>query len=198
MTERGKFVVIYGAPNLGKSVQIPILVERLNEAGFRTSGLKYPIYELEPTGPRLDAIFRKNAEPNLSPAMRQAIFADNRRDYQPKLIERLNRGEWIVAEDYVGTGIAWGLTYGVSRSLLDQLNKDLLVEDMGILLDGEERFSSGIERGHLHEESGEWERNRDIHRMLASKFGWGIVDANQLRAEVANDVWKVVESKLLK
>lgn len=193
--ERGKFIVIYGANNLGKTVQAKKLAENLNTEGVEAKYLKYPIYDLEPTGPRLNNILRNHSE-NLTPLQLQKIFAQNRRDYEPTLIKQLYQGTWIVAEDYRRTGVAWGVTFGVPLTIMEKINRDLYPEDLEICLDGE-RFTGGIERGHLHEESGKWEQNRDVHLMLADKYGWEIVGANRSIETVSVDIWNRVAAKLL-
>ena len=93
------------------------------------------------------------------------------------LLELLKDGD-VLAEDYFGTGLAWGLTRGVERAYLYDINSDLLTPDISILLDGE-RFSSGIEMGHRNEavEQSMWERNREIHRQLAMEFGWEVAES---------------------
>lgn len=187
----GKFIVLYGPNNIGKSEQAKRLVENLNSVRIPTELLKYPIYNLEPTGPALNRILREGNPQGLNAEETQKIFAQNRFDFQPALESKLKRGTWIVAEDYTGTGIAWGLTFGVPMEKLMEFNKDLRKEDIAICLDGE-RFSSGIERNHLHERSEKWELNRAIHRELAKKFGWEMVHANGSREEVAQEIFMVL------
>lgn len=195
MEKTGKFIVIYGANNLGKTEQVKRLAERLGQKGVNASPLKYPVYDYEPTGPLLDDILRGRKEGTDS-AQLQRIFAQNRKDYEPTLIARLREGEWIVAEDYKGTGIAWGLTFGTPLWYLEELNSELLEEDLAICLDGE-RFTFGIERGHIHEDGDFWEKNREIHLELAAKYGWELVDASQLEREVEEDIWQIVRARLL-
>ncbi len=43
-------ITLYGVNNIGKSTQARFLVERLQAEGHRVEYLKYPIYDLEPTG----------------------------------------------------------------------------------------------------------------------------------------------------
>lgn len=192
--ERGKFIVIYGANNLGKTVQAMNLTERLAKRGIKAEYLKYPIYELPPTGPRLNSILRERKE-DLSPLDIQKIFAQNRRDYEPFLIDGLHSGKWYVAEDYRKTGIAWGMTFGIALEVMEEINSDMYPEDLEICLDGE-RFVGGIEKGHLHEESGKWERNREIHRILAKRYGWEIINANNSIEYVSDEIMKVVIRRL--
>lgn len=193
---RGKFIVIYAANNLGKSKQLDLLEKTWCQMGREYVRIKYPRYHT-PTGKIINRELRGLPEErlNLTDLELQTIYAQDRREYEPALLEMLKQGD-VFAEDYLGTGIAWGLTKGVSGSYLYEINSDLLVPDISILLDGE-RFSSGIEKGHRFEDGkeGEWERNREIHRELAAEFGWEIVNANQSPENVHDEVLRVIAKK---
>lgn len=195
MKERGKFIVIYGANNLGKSTQVGLLGRTLSAMGKEVEVIKYPIYSLEPTGPRINDMLRGGSL-ELTPEELQREFAQNRRDFQPRLESLLNSGKWVVAEDYKGTGIVWGVTYGVSLEVMEEINAGLLDEDLAVLLDGE-RFSAGIERAHLHEQGGKWDLARKVHLELAERYGWVVIGASNQEHEVARRIWEVVESRLL-
>src|SRR3990167_6236826 len=123
MGERGKFNVIYGANNLGKTVQANLLIDSLRNIDKNAHYLKYPIYDLEPTGPRINAALREGF--NLSDEELQLEFAQNRRDFEPVLKRILDSGDWIVAEDYKGTGIAWGVTHGIDLARMEEMNDGL-------------------------------------------------------------------------
>lgn len=185
--ERYPFIVLYGAPNLGKTVQAKLLAEYLH-----AHYIKYPVYDLEPTGPAINAVLRHGVP--ATPLELQTMYAQNRRDFEPNLREILLTRP-VVGEAYIKTGIANGLLEEVPREILNTINADLLVEDHGILLDGE-RFVSGIEREHRFE-SGDWERTREIHRELAAEFGWDIVDANRSIEAVHASIIECVSSKFV-
>src|SRR3989344_5611363 len=108
----GKMITLYGINGIGKTTQVGLLVKFLESQGNSASRLKYPVYDLEPEGPFIykylrDPDFRKNNE--LSTEELQQKYADNRKRYETELKKRLAAGGWIVAEDYTGTGITWGL-----------------------------------------------------------------------------------------
>lgn len=192
--QRGEFIVLYGPNNLGKTTQAKILVDSLIALGINAQYLKYPIYDLPPTGPIINGVLRHGVP--MSSEELQRIFAQNRRDYEPRLRMDLENGVWKIAEDYTGTGFAWGMTHGVSFAALDEMNKGLLREDLAILLDGE-RFTSGIERGHRHEDGADWALNRRIHLGLMVKYGWELVNANQTEQQVHREIMSRVASEFL-
>lgn len=181
---RGKFLVIYGSNNSGKSAQITMLADYIRNTGREVEAIKYPIYS-SITGQMINAALREGNPLNMTDEMLQWCYAENRADFEPTLEHWLASGKWVVAEDYVGTGLAWGLTQGVSRQYLDQANGGLLQPDWAILLDNRERFVGGIERNHRFESAGDeiWEQNRQIHLELAGQLGWEVIDRTGIEME---------------
>lgn len=188
---RGKFIVIYGPNNIGKTTQVDLMetVWRLWQRPYLR--IKYPIYSLEPTGPMINKVLRENMK--MRDVDLQEWYARNRRDFEPSLLKCLESGTDVIAEDYVGTGLAWGLTRGIDRLLLEGVNWGLLEPDVAICLLGE-RFSSGIEKRHRFEGMGQevWEKNRSIHEQLANELGWRIVSANGRELDVHNRIMEVI------
>ena len=48
------------------------------------------------------------------------------------LHDLLHRGTVVVAEDYIGTSIAWGEAYGVRADFIKKINAHLVREDLAI------------------------------------------------------------------
>lgn len=181
--------------NLGKTTMVKSLIDFLKSKGNDAVYLKYPIYDLEPNGPRINRYLREGNPENLNPVTVQKIYSDNRRDFEPELIKMIDDGKLIVAEDYLGTGIAWGMIGGATVEEIEKINEGLLEADLSILLDGE-RFLAGIESGHIHESASElWPKGRQIHLDLAKRYGWKIVNANQNREKVLDDVIKILKEE---
>lgn len=195
----GKLIAVYGINGIGKTTQVEKLVEYLKSKGKNASRLKYPVYDLEPEGPFIfkylrDPEFRKNNE--LTTDELQLKYVENRKRYQPTLWERLKNGEWIVGEDYVGTGIAWGLTWGGNLEYLESINKDLYQPDLSILMHGE-RFLTAVEKDHRNEmEAERIQICKNFHLLLSEKYGWEKVNANQPIEQVSSDMAQIV-SKVL-
>ncbi|MBI2439230.1 MAG: hypothetical protein HYV45_01355 [Candidatus Moranbacteria bacterium] len=195
----GKMIAFYGINGIGKTTQTELLVEYLRSRGISASRLKYPVYDLEPEGPFIykylrDAEFRLKNE--LSTEDLQKKYADNRKRYEPELLKRLETGEWIVAEDYTGTGIAWGLSWGADLSYLEDINKNLHRPDLDILMDGE-RFDTAIEVGHRNETNDERIRIcRNFHLLLGARYGWKRADANQSIEQVKEDILILIKEVL--
>ncbi|MDQ5927675.1 MAG: dTMP kinase [Patescibacteria group bacterium] len=189
----GKLIALYGINNLGKSTQAKRLVERLIKEGKEAYYLKYPLYNLAPSGQMINGYLRNGNPYELSPREYQIVHVVNRTQYDAALRARLMSGEWIVVEDYVGTGMAWGVGAGVDEAFLQELNSHLLREDLPIFMDGE-RFMEAKEEGHKHETDDVlMAKVKEMHHTLAKKNGWFMVNANQTRDEVHEDIWKHVK-----
>ena len=152
--KKGKLIVFYGINNLGKSTQARILIENLKKRGIKAEYIKYPIYNLKPTGPFINQVLRSGKKQKISEEELQMWYTLNRFQFEPKLKEKLANGIWIAAEDYVGTGLAWGWSKGADLKYLENMNKFLVKEDLSILFYGK-RFLDGKEKIHLHESNDE-------------------------------------------
>jgi len=190
--KKGKFIVFYGINNLGKTTQAKILVDRLNSVGIKTEHLKYPIYELSPSGKLLNAYLREGNPHKLSVREAQIIYASNRTQYEKELVKKLDNGINIIAEDYTGTGIAWGIGTGVDEAFLKYLNSHLLKEDLAFLFDGQ-RFMEAKEKSHKHESNDFLtDEVRWAHLKLGQEYNWTKINANQTINEIHTQIWNKV------
>ena len=190
----GKMITFYGINNLGKSTQARLLVESLNAAGHKTEYLKYPVYNLEPFGPLLNDYLRNGNPENLAPRESQLIFVLNRTQFEKTLLEKIRAGITIVAEDYCGTGIAWGLGTGSDKKFLQTINQHLYKEDLAFLFDGN-RFKEAIEKNHRHENNEEsMIKVREAHLELGAEYGWTKINANLTIPEIQAQIWQQVKT----
>jgi dTMP kinase len=188
----GKIIAIYGINNIGKTTQVNLLKDNLVKIGKTVISFKYPIYNLLPTGPRINAYLREGNPENLSATEAQELYAINRMDSREEILNASHNYDYVILEDYVGTGIAWGMGRGVSREYLLEINKDLLKEDVSILMDGE-RFLEGKELNHKNENDSELiAKVRQIHLDLAKEYNWKIVNANQSIESVGKDILDLI------
>lgn len=196
----GKMITLYGINGIGKTTQVELLVKFLQAHGKQASRLKVPVYDLEPEGPFIykylrDADFR--AEHPCTTEELQQKYADNRKRYEPELKKRLATGEWIVTEDYIGTGIAWGLTWGADLEYLENINKDLHTSDLNILLHGR-RYSTAVEPKHRNESEEErMDICKNFYHLLADRYGWKKVNGNQNIEAVSHDIISIVQNHFL-
>lgn len=193
---KGKFIVLYGINNIGKTVQSRRLVANLKKLGKKTVYLKYPVYSLKPSGPMIDQILRSGKKQRISEEELQIWFVLNRYQFQPTIFKWLKEGKTIVAEDYVGTGIAWGVAKGAKMKTLENMNKFLVQEDLGILMEGKRKMSSK-EKGHLHEEQHHLVmRCAKVFRRLAKKHRWKRVKVSMDKDETERRIQEIIAREL--
>lgn len=193
---KGKLIAFYGINNIGKSTHTHKLVEKLKSEGYDAHYLKYPVYDIEPTGPYINGVLREGTRPTITEEELQMWYTLNRFQYQDELKKRLENGEIIVAEDYVGTGITWGHTKGAELEWLEEMNKYLLKEDLSILMYGE-RAMHMKEEGHLHESDDDLvSRAAETFFMLADRYRWDKVQLQDEKEDTAKLIWDIVKGVL--
>ncbi|MCK9185958.1 hypothetical protein M0P48_00775 [Candidatus Gracilibacteria bacterium] len=192
---KGKLITIYGINNIGKSTHAKLLVERLEKEGKKVFYVKYPIYDLSPTGPFLNDVLRGGSQ-KIAEDELQLWFVLNRYQYEPKLKKLLEEGYIVVAEDYIGTGIAWGTAKGLDTAWLEDMNKFLLKEDFAVMLEGK-RDKKSKEKKHVHETNDVLiEKCQKVLGILAEKYGWKKLQVQKEIKDTAEMLWKVVEGWL--
>lgn len=189
---RGKFIIIYGINNIGKTTQAKTLVQHFLSRGLKADYVKYPIYDIKPSGPFIDGVLR-SVKQDISEEELQMWFTVNRYQFQPLLKTKLSHEINIIAEDYVGTGLAWGSSKGTDYNWLKTINSHLLKEDIGILLDGD-RFVFSKENRHIHETNEKlMEKVRKKLVEIGREFNWNIINANQGKEKVFSDILSVLK-----
>ncbi len=195
--KKGKFIVIYGINNLGKTTQAKMLVKNLKKNGYNAEYVKYPVYKLEPAGPLINGYLRDGNPYKLTSREVQLLHFIDRVKFEPVLEEKLEKGINIIAEDYFGTGVAWGIGGGVDKNLLFHLYKFVKKEDLVFLFDGE-RFVDSIEKNHRNEMDDKLiKKVRKAHLMVGKKYKWQKIDANLPIEKIEKIIFKKVQ-KILK
>ncbi len=184
---RGKFIVIYGINNIGKTTQAKNVAQYFLSKGLKADYVKYPIYDIKPSGPFLDSVLRSDKQ-EISEEELQMWFTVNRLQFQSILKRKLAHEINVVAEDYIGTGLSWGSAKGADYNWLKAINSTLMKEDIGILLDGE-RFAFAREDRHIHEVDARlMEKVRKRFIEIGREFGWHMINANQGKEKVFSDI----------
>ena len=192
---KGKLITFYGINNLGKSTQAKLLEKKMIEAGRNVVYYKYPFYDL-PSGKILNSYLREGNPFNLTPREVQTIYAFNRQESQHILKDLLDSGIDVIAEDYAGTGICWGIGAGVDKKYLELINYGLIREDLAFLFDGE-RFKEATEKGHKHETDEDLlEKVRQAHLKIGEERGWIKVNANLTIDKIHGIIWEEIKKHL--
>lgn len=194
---RGTFIVIYGINNIGKTTHAKRLTKRLLAMGKPAVYVKYPVYALAPSGHFLNKILRSGKKQEIPEEELQLWYVLNRYQFQPTLEKWLDEGKIVIAEDYVGTGLAWGAAKGANMRELEFMNQFLVREDVGILMVGQ-RKDSAKEEKHLHEQQGNLlEKCAAVFLKLQKKYGWKTVKVDADPDVTAKRLWTLVSKEIM-
>lgn len=188
------FIAIYGINNIGKTTHSKRLVARLKKLGKDAFYIKYPVYGQKPSGHLINRILRGKGGQKISEEELQLWFVLNRYQFEPKLKKMLKAGKIVVAEDYIGTGIAWGAAKGVNIASLENMNKFLVQPDLAIFMDGK-RALEAREKKHIHEQNDALaQRCQQVYRKLAKKYGWKSIVVDRDPDVTAARIWTIIQS----
>lgn len=183
--KQGKFIVLYGINNLGKSTQTKLLVEYLKKKNIKAKYIKYPIYDNR-SGKFINDYLRKGAK--ISPEDYHILQVINKFEFADELDKILNTGTWVVAEDYILSGIAWAMSNGLDQKRMEMLYEPLRKPNKAVVLDGE-RFREAVEQNHKHESDNDITACcRKYHKKLAKENNYPFINANQKIEKVFLDI----------
>jgi len=195
--KKGKFIVLYGTNNLGKTTQAEMLVYRIKKSGKKAEYVKYPIYDLEPAGGLINGYLRKGNPYKFTPREFELLHFIDRIMFNSFLERKLEKGINVVAEDYFGTAVCWGIGYGVDQKFLEYLYSFVKKEDLAILFDGK-RFEQSIEKNHRHENDTKLiNKVRKVHLNIGRKYKWEKINANLSIEKIHELIWNKVK-KIIK
>jgi dTMP kinase len=200
----GKFIVFEGGEGSGKDTQIEILKNRLSA--------DKTIYTREPGGTETAEKIRQlllNEDVSMSPKTELALFCGARADHVEKIIKpSLEAGKIVISNRFDLSTFAYQI-YGREQheyaGFLTQMNDYVMVECkpdayIYVQLDVEEGLRRVSRRSEddnrLDKESLDFHRRvmEGYNKLAAERDNCFIVDGSQTIEEVAEDVWKVIES----
>lgn len=188
--------MLYGPSGVGKTKQLDLLEEKMRGMGTPVRRVEYPIYDQGQSGPELKRMLWGHKQ-KLSELEMQKLFAENRQEFEPTLCSWLDSGVSVLAEDYKGTGMVWGLTRGMTTEQVEELNRDFIEPDVSILIDGPRRLDLRAGEGHIYQQDeDEWYRARKNYLQMADKHGWVRVGRDAPILTVAGRIWTVVQLAL--
>ena len=199
------FVTFEGVDGSGKSTQIELLREWLQQRGLEAVATAEP--GATPLGLELRRLLlTPDTGSAVSPRAEALLYAADRAQHVHEVIRpALDRGAWVLGDRYIDSTIAYqGGGRGLSSAALERLNAwaaDGLVPDLTVLLDldvsiasrrragaGEDRLEA--ERIEFHERV----RRRFLSLARAHPDRFTVIDAERTVDVVHDDVVRAVSS----
>ena len=192
---RGKIIALEGIDQSGKRTQTRLLAEELERKGARVGTISFPIYR-SPSGRQIQRFLAGKQE---YPATAlHMLYSLNRWENQELITNLTEKSDFVIADRYYPSNLAYGVSRGLSLGWLQGLDRGLPTASLVIVLDVPVRSSFG------RKSSGRDVHERDkklllrvglTYRTLAKKLDWKMVDANRPVEEVHEAVWSIVRKK---
>jgi dTMP kinase len=176
-----RLVAIEGIDQAGKQTQTRLLAEELGRRGFRAKTLSFPDYNSW-SGQTI----KNYLEGNQSYQFRALcmLYSLNRWERLDLLTQLIERNDFLVANRYTPSGLAYGVAGGLNLSWLRNLDKGLPAPDDVLVIDVPVTASLArkTQRRDVHErDTGYLESVKRTYRKLSSKFGWQVIDGTRPR-----------------
>jgi dTMP kinase len=192
---RGKIIALEGIDQSGKRTQTRLLAEELERKGARVGTISFPIYR-SPSGRQIQRFLAGKQE---YPATAlHMLYSLNRWENQDRITSLAEKSDFVIADRYYPSNLAYGVSRGLSLGWLQGLDRGLPTASLVIVLDVPVLSSFG------RKSSGRDVHERDkqlllrvgrTYRTLAKKLDWKMVDANRPVEEVREAVWGIVRKK---
>ena len=191
----GKIIDIEGIDQSGKRTQTRLLAEELKREGAKVSTISYPIYK-SPSGRQIQRFLQ--GKQNYPATALHMLYSLNRWENQELITNLTEKSDFVIADRYYPSNLAYGVSRGLSLGWLQGLDRGLPTASLVIVLDVPVLSSFG------RRSSGRDVHERDkklllrvglTYRTLAKKLDWKMVDANRPVEEVHEAVWSIVRKR---
>ena len=193
---RGYLVAFEGLDQSGKQTQATGLCERLAAAGHACRLLSFPDYET-PIGQELARALR--GERDYGPEVMQLLYVANRFERRDQMAHWLGEGVVVVCDRYTASSVAYGEAHGLDPAWLVDIQRGLPPADLTVLLDVQSDTASGrkaLNRDRYERDLALLDRVRASYIRQAAAPGWALVEAARDRDVVADEVARLVQSRL--
>ncbi|KAG1839380.1 thymidylate kinase-domain-containing protein [Suillus tomentosus] len=203
-SKRGAFIVIEGLDRSGKSTQVSLLHDRLQDAQnagpTKVVMLHFPI-RTTAIGKMIDAYLHSESE--LDDHTIHLLFSANRWEIASTITAHLEQGTTVLADRYAFSGIAFSARKGLPYEWCRAPDVGLPAPDLTLFLNispevAATRAGYGLERYEKEEVQKGVKQvfdkiGREMQEDGGSEGKWVEIDAGKTKEEVAEDLWKAVE-----
>lgn len=123
------------------------------------------------------------------------LYSLNRWENEKLISNLVARSDFVIADRYTPSNLAYGASRGLRLDWLRGLDKGLPTPSLVIVLDVPVRssFNRKIKNRDVHERNEQYlNKVKRTYRVLARRLGWKMVDATRPAEEVHATIWKTV------
>jgi len=192
---RGRIIALEGIDQSGKRTQTRLLANELKKKGAKVSTISFPIYK-SASGRQIQRFLEgKQKYPTTALHM---LYSLNRWENQKQIIKLTQSSDFVIADRYYPSNLAYGVSRGLSLDWLQGLDSGLPTASLVLVLDVP--VHSSFTRKSRGRDATERDKQlltkvRRTYGRLAKEFDWKIVDATRSVEEVHETVWSIVRKK---
>ena len=192
---RGRIIALEGIDQSGKRTQTRLLANELKKKGARVGTISFPIYK-SPSGRQIQRFLQGKQE---YPAKAlHMLYSINRWENQEQIVKLIQDSDFVIADRYYPSNLAYGVSRGLSLGWLQGLDQGLPTANLVILLDVpvHSSFTRKSKGRDVHERDNRFlTKVRQKYEALGKKLDWKIVDGTRPVEEVHEAVWRLVRQK---
>ncbi len=189
-------IAFEGLDQSGKETQARHLGARLEQDGHRVHPLSFPDYGT-PIGQEIRKALDGDRE--FGPDVMQLLYVANRGEFRPQLDLWLSSGDVVMCDRYRASSIAYGEAQGLDASWLEDIQRFLPAPDLTIYVDIAPETAArrkAHDRDRYERDLALLGRVRESYRRQATQPGWVLVDGEQSKDTIAEQVLAAVSERL--
>ena len=192
----GLLIAFEGLDQSGKQTQAELLRDRLKQDGHKARLLSFPDYGTS-IGEEIARALQ--GERDYGPDVMQLLYVANRYERKPDLQRWLDGGLILVCDRYTASSVAYGEAFGLDAGWLEDMQKFLPRAALTILLDIAPETAArrkAVDRDRYERDLALLARVRESYQRQAAADRWVVLDAEQPKEAIADEVLRVVRSRL--
>jgi dTMP kinase len=188
-------IALEGIDQSGKRTQTRRLARRLERSGYVVKTISFPPYRSLSGG-----LIRQylKGERGYSDQALHMLYSLNRWENE-ELVQGLLRGaDFVIADRYIPSNLAYGLSKGLNLKWLLNLDEGLPKPDLVLILNVPltSSFARKPTKRDVHEKNSKLLTHvKKSYKKLGKIFGWKMIDGKGSAKEVESAVWKVVKQR---
>ena len=189
-------IAFEGLDQSGKETQAQTLRERLREVGHKVRLLSFPDYGTS-IGEEIARALQGERE--YGPDVMQLLFVANRYERSEAIRDGLERGLILICDRYRASSIAYGEAHGLDAAWLDDMQRFLPAPSLTIYVDIAPETAAKRkvhDRDRYERDLALLTRVRESYRRQAQRPGWILIDGEQTKEAIAEQVLVAVMDRL--
>ena len=189
-------ITFEGGDQAGKKTQSSMLQRKLRSAKIKTTLFSFPDYST-PIGKEINRYL--HGKRKYPAQVIHCLLAANRWERASDVSAAQKKNSVVIMNRYRESNLVYGLANDLKLDWLEKLDEGLPKSDLVIVLDVQQKESFARKKQNRDK----FEKNKKFsntisqgYRRLAKKKRWRIVNASQSKADVHNDVMKIVTKKM--